>query len=149
CQTIEVPQEETKGVDDFIGCDFGITDIVVTSDGVKHSADGLNTYRKHRQKVRSTIQAKADTSKRSTQRNCRRLSKRLQGKERTHVTLLNHTIAKAIIFSAKKSSKGVATCDLTKIRFRSKRRNKTFRTKLGRWSFGQLRLFLQYKGLLY
>src|SRR5690606_41930460 len=24
CQTIEVPQEETKGVDDFIGCDFGI-----------------------------------------------------------------------------------------------------------------------------
>src|SRR5690606_10609936 len=38
--------------------------------------------------------------------------------------------------------------DLTKIRFRSKRRNKTFRIKLGRWSFGQLRLFLEYKGLL-
>src|SRR5690606_2925105 len=84
CQTIEVPQEETKGVDDFVCCDFGITDSVVTS-------DGLNTYRKHRQKVRSSLSAKADTSK---------------------------------------------------------RRNKTFRIKLGRWSFGQLRLFLQYKGLL-
>src|SRR5690606_2079807 len=48
CQTIEVPPEETKSVDDFIGCDFGITDIVVTSDGVKHPADGLNTYREHR-----------------------------------------------------------------------------------------------------
>jgi IS605 OrfB family transposase len=148
CQTIEVPQEETKGVDDFIGCDFGITDIVVTSDGVKHSADGLNTYREHRQKVRSSISAKADTSKRSTKRNCRRLSKRLQGKERTHARTVNHTIAKSIILIAKQSGKGVAIEDLTKIRFTSKRRNKTFRTKLGRWSFGQLRLFLQYKGLL-
>src|SRR5690606_28746409 len=148
CQTIEVPQEEPQVVDDFIGCDFGITDIVVTSDGVKHSADGLNTYRKHRQKVRSSIRAKADTSKRSTKRNCRELSKRLQGKERTHARIVNHTIAKSIILSAKQSDKGVATCDLTKIRFRSKRRNKTFRTKLGRWSFGQLRSFLEYKGLL-
>src|SRR5690606_30849911 len=61
---------------------------------------------------------------------------------------VNHTIAKSIILPAKQSGKGVATCDLTKIRFRSKRRNKTFRIKLGRWSFGQLRLFLEYKGLL-
>lgn len=149
CQTIEVPQEETKCVDGFIGCDFGITDIVVTSNGVKHSADGLNTYREHRQKVRSSIQAKADTSKRSTKRNCRRLSKRLHGKERTHARTVNHTIAKAIILTAKQSGKGVAIEDLTKIRFRPKRRNKTFRTKLGRWSFGQLRSFLEYKGLLY
>src|SRR5690606_23100064 len=109
CQTIEVPQEEPQAaVDDLIGCDFGITDIVVTSDGVKHSADGLNTYREHRQKVRSSIRAKADTSKRSTKRNCRELSKRLQGKERTHARTVNHTIAKSIILTAKKSSKGVA-----------------------------------------
>ena len=149
CQTIEVPPEESKGVDDFIGCDFGITDIVVTSDGVKHPADGLNTYREHRQKVRSSIRAKTDTSKRSTKRNCRKLSKRLQGKERTHASIMNHTIAKAIILTAKQSGKGVAIEDLTNIRFTSKRRNKKFRTKLGRWSFGQLRLFLEYKGLLY
>ena len=148
CQTIEVPQEETTGVNDFIGCDFGITDIVVTSDGVKHSADGLNTYRKHRQKVRSSISAKADTSKRSTKRNCRKLSKQLQGKERTHARIVNHTIAKSIIRIAKQAGKGVAIEDLTNIRFTSKKRNKKFRTKLGRWSFGQLRSFLEYKGLL-
>src|SRR5699024_12721535 len=136
------PQEEIKAVDDFIGCDFGITDIAVTSDGVKHSADGLNTYREHRQKVRSSIQAKADTSKRSTKRNCRRMSKRLQGKERTHASIVNHTIAKSIILSAKESGKGVAIEDLTNIRFTSKRRNKKFRTKLGKWSFDQLRSFL-------
>src|SRR5690606_658716 len=66
CQTIEVPQEESKVVYDFIGCDLGITEIVVTSDGVKHSADCLDTYRKHRQKVRSSIRSKADSSRSST-----------------------------------------------------------------------------------
>lgn len=43
---------------------------------------------------------------------------------------------------------GVAIEDLTNIRFTSKRRNKKFRTKLGRWSFGQLRSFLEYKAAL-
>lgn len=148
-QTIDVPEEDVVDVEEFIGVDFGLTDIVVTSDGVKHSADGLNAYREHQQKVRSSIQAKADTSKRSTKRNCRRLSKRLQGKERTHSQIINHTIAKSIILSAKESGKGVAIEDLTNIRFTSKRRNKKFRTKLGKWSFGQLRSFLEYKGLLY
>ena len=148
-QTVDVPEEDVEDVEEFIGCDFGLTDIVVTSDGVKHSADGLNKYREHRQKVRSSIQAKADTSKRSTKRNCRRLSKRLQGKERTHAQIVNHAIAKSIILSAKESGKGVAIEDLTNIRFTSKRRNKKFRTKLGKWSFGQLRSFLEYKGLLY
>lgn len=148
-QTVDIPEEDVEDVESFVGVDFGLTDICVTSDGVKHSADGLNKYREHRQKVRSSIQAKADTSKRSTKRNCRKLSKRLQGKERTHSQIVNHTIAKSIIISAKESGKGVAIEDLTNIRFTSKRRNKKFRTKLGKWSFGQLRSFLEYKGLLY
>jgi len=148
-QTVDVPEEDIDDVETFVGVDFGLTDIVVTSDGVKHSADGLNKYREHQQKIRSSIQAKADTSKRSTKRNCRRLSKRLQGKERTHCKIINHTIAKSIILSAKESGKGVAIEDLTNIRFTSKHRNKKFRTKLGKWSFGQLRSFLEYKGLLY
>lgn len=148
-QTVDIPEEDVEDVEAFVGVDFGLTDICVTSDGVKYSADGLNKYREHRQKVRSSIQAKADTSKRSTKRNCRKLAKRLQGKERTHSQIINHTIAKSIILSAKESGKGVAVEDLTNIRFTSKRRNKKFRTKLGKWSFGQLRSFLEYKGLLY
>lgn len=148
-QTVDIPEEDVEDVESFVGVDFGLNDICVTSDGVKHSSDGLNAYREHQQKVRSSIQAKADTSKRSTKRNCRRLSKRLQGKERTHSQIINHTITKSIILSAKESGKGVAIEDLTNIRFTSKRRNKKFRTKLGKWSFGQLRSFLEYKGLLY
>jgi putative transposase len=147
-QTVDVPEEDVEDVEEFIGVDFGLTDICVTSDGVKHSADELNAYREHRQKVRSSIQAKADNSKRSTKRNCRKLSKRLQGKEKTTATILNHTISKSLVQSAKEQGKGIAIEDLTNIRFTSKRRNKKFRTKLGRWNFGQLRSFLKYKSLL-
>mgnify|MGYP002413832124 FL=1 len=76
------------------------------------------------------------------------MSKRLSGKERTTATILNHTISKSLVQSAKEQGKGIAIEDLTNIRFTSKRRNKKFRTKLGRWNFGQLRSFLEYKSLL-
>ena len=147
-QTVEVPEEEVKDIESFIGCDFGLTTIIATSDGINHSAEWLNTYREHRQKVRSSIQAKADTSKRSTKRNCRKLSKRLSGKERTTANLINHTISKSIVASAKEQGKGISIEDLTNIRFTSKRRNKKFRTKLSKWNFADLRVKLEYKALL-
>lgn len=140
-QTVDVPEEDVEDVEDFVGCDFGLTDIVVTSDGVKHSADGLNKYREHRQKVRSSIQSKGT-------RNSRKLLKRLSGKEKTHASIVNHTIAKSIVQSAKEQGKGIAIEDLTGIRFTSKKRNKKFRTKLGKWNFSMLRQYIEYKALL-
>lgn len=140
-QTVDVPEEDVDDIENFIGIDFGLTDIIVTSDGVKHSADWINSYREQRQKVRSSIQSKGT-------RSSKRLLKRLSGKERTTVSIINHTIAKSIVKSAKEQGKGISIEDLTNIRFTSKRRNKKFRTKLGRWSFGQLRSFLSYKAAL-
>lgn len=140
-QTVDVPEEEVKDIESFVGVDFGINSIVTTSDGVEHSADGLNTYREHRQKVRSSIQSK-DT------RSSRKLLKRLSGKERTHSSIVNHTIAKSIVQSAKEQGRGIAIEDLTGIRFTSKRRNKKFRTKLGKWNFSDLRKKIEYKALL-
>lgn len=147
-QTVDVPEEYIEDVEEFIGVDFGLQTLAYTSDGINHSAEWLNTYREHRQKVRSSIQAKADTSKRSTKRNCRKLSKRLSGKERTTANLINHTISKSIVASAKEQGKGISIEDLTNIRFTSKRRNKKFRTKLGKWNFSDLRAKLEYKALL-
>ena len=140
-QTVDIPDGEIKDVEEFIGVDFGLTDIVVTSDGIKHTADTLNQYREQRQKVRSSIQSKGT-------KGAKKLLKRLKGRERTHATIINHTIAKSIVLSAKRQGKGVAIEDLTNIRFTSKRRNKKFRTKLGRWSFAQLRSFIAYKSAL-
>lgn len=148
-QTIDVVEDDMKDVEEFIGVDFGLTDIAVTSDGTKHSAEWLNQYREKRQKVRGSIQRKGTKGKtRSCKRGCAKLLKRLKGKERTTATIQNHTIAKHIVQSAKEQGKGIAIEDLTNIRFTSKRRNKKFRTKLGRWSFGQLRSFLEYKAAL-
>lgn len=140
-QTVDIPEQDVEDVEAFVGVDFGLTDICVTSDGVKHTADTLNAYREHRQKVRSSIQRKGT-------RSSKRLLKRLSGKERTTATIINHTISKSIVQSAKMQGKGISVEDLTNIRFTSKRRNKKFRVKLGRWSFGQLRSFIDYKARL-
>jgi IS605 OrfB family transposase len=140
-QTVDVPEEDVENVEEFIGCDFGINSIVTTSDGVEHSADGLNAYREHRQKVRSSIQSKGT-------RSSRKLLKRLSGKESTHTSIINHTIAKQIVQSAKEQGKGISIEDLTGIRFTSKKRNKKFRTKLGKWNFSMLRQYIEYKALL-
>ena len=140
-QTVDVPEEDVEDIEEFIGVDFGLTTLVSTSDGIEHSADWINQYREKRQKVRSSIQRKGT-------KGARRLLKRLSGKERTTATILNHTISKSLVKSAKEQGKGIAIEDLTNIRFTSKRRNKKFRTKLGRWNFGQLRSFLEYKSLL-
>jgi len=140
-QTVDVPEQDVDDIESFIGVDFGLTDIISTSDNTKHSADWINQYREKRQKVRSSIQSKGT-------RSSRRLLRRLSGKERTTATILNHTISKSLVESAKEQGKGIAIEDLTNIRFTSKRRNKKFRTKLGRWNFGQLRSCLEYKSLL-
>lgn len=140
-QTIDVPEQDVDDIETFIGVDFGLTDLVVTSDGIKHSADWINSYREQKQKVRSSIQRKGT-------RGSKKLLKRLSGKERTTATIINHTISKSLVQTAKEQGKGIAIEDLTNIRFTSKRRNKKFRTKLGRWGFGQLRSFLEYKSLL-
>lgn len=140
-QTIEVPDEEIKDVEDFIGVDFGLTDIAVTSDEIKHSAEWINEYREKRQKVRSSIQAKGT-------RSARKLLKRISGREKTTANIINHTISKSIVKSAKESGKGISIEDLTNIRFTSKKRNKKFRTKLGKWSFADLRAKLEYKATL-
>lgn len=140
-QTVEVPEEDIKDIEEFIGVDFGLTDIAVTSDGKKHSAKWLNQYREKRQQVRSSVQRKGT-------RNSKKLLKRLSGKEKTTATIINHTISKSIVQSAKEQGKGISIENLTGIRFNSKRRNKKFKTKLGKWNFAQLRAFLTYKSLL-
>lgn len=140
-QCVDIPDTNIKDVSEFTGVDFGITSIVETNDGVKHTDNTLNEYREKRQKVRSSIQSK-DT------RSSKRLLKRLSGREKTHANIVNHTIAKSIVLTAKEQSKGIAIEDLTNIRFTSKRRSKKFKTKLGRWSFADLRAKLEYKALL-
>ena len=139
-QTVEVPEDDVKDIEEFIGVDFGITSIATLSDGTNFSSDNLNKIRDKRFKVRRSVQTKCT-------KGSRKLLKRLKGREQRFATITNHTISKQIVEKAKSEGKGIAVEDLTHIRERTKVR-KFQRRKHHSWAFGQLRSFLEYKSKL-
>jgi putative transposase len=139
-QTCEIPEEEIKDVEEFLGIDFGQKTIASCSDGTSFSSKELNDYREKRFKVRKSIQSKCT-------KNSKKLLKRLSGKEKTFAKITNHTIAKRIIGKAKESGKGIAIEDLSGIRQTARIRKSQNRT-MSNWSFYQLRQFLEYKAKL-
>jgi IS605 OrfB family transposase len=140
-QTVDVPEEDIEDVEEFIGVDMGLLEIAALSNGKNFSSKKLNDYREKRQKVRSSLQRKGT-------KNAKKVLKRLSGKERTTSTIINHTISKQIVQLAKSEGKGIAIEDLTGIRFSANKKGKKFRTRVGKWNFNQLRIFLTYKCLL-
>ena len=139
-QTVEVPEDNIKDVEEFLGIDFGITDIATTSDGTNFSSDTLNKVRDKYFKVRKSIQSK-DT------RGSKNLLKRFKGREQRFATITNHTISKCIVEQAKTDRKGIAIEDLTYIIERTKVR-KGQRRRHHSWAFAQLRSFIEYKAKL-
>ncbi len=140
-QTVDVPEEDVGDVEEFIGVDMGLLEIASLSNGKNFSSKKLNDYREKRQKVRSSLQSKGT-------KGSKKVLKRLSGKERTTSTIINHTISKQIVQLAKSEGKGIAIEDLKGIRFSASKKGKKFRTRVGKWSFNQLRSFLTYKCLL-
>lgn len=140
-QTAEIPEENIKDVEEFLGVDFGLLHIATLSTGEKMSGKEIEQYRIKRQRVRSSLQSKGT-------RGSRRTLKRLSGKERTTARIVNHTIAKRIVEKAEGEGKGIALENLKGIRLRSVKKGRVFRTRVGRWSFFQLRAFLEYKAKL-
>jgi putative transposase len=140
-QTVEIPEEDVVDVEEFIGVDMGLLEIAALSNGKSFNSKEINDYREKKQKVRSSLQSKGT-------KGCKKVLKRLAGKERTTVTIINHTISKEIVQLAKSEGKGIAIEDLKGIRFSANKKGKKFRTRVGKWSFYQLRIFLTYKCLL-
>lgn len=140
-QTVEVPEEDVEDVESFVGVDFGLVSIATLSNGKEFNSKKLQDYREKRQKVRSSVQSKRT-------RGSKKLLKRLSGRERTTASIINHTIAKQIVQIAKEENKGIALEDLKGIRFSSLKKGKKFRTRVGKWSFNQLRQYISYKAIL-
>ena len=61
-QTVEVPEEDVKDIEGFIGCDFGLVDICTLSNGKSFNSKPLQEHRQKRQKVRSSVQRKGTKS---------------------------------------------------------------------------------------
>lgn len=132
-----------------IGVDFGRRDIAVTSNGDKWDGKKLTETRDRYSRTRASLQKKASTRTRSSRRRCRRILVRLSGRERRFQQWINHNISKAIVEQAKQQNATVAIENLTGIRERTNKqpRHKTERRRSNSWSFYQLRMFLEYKGL--
>lgn len=137
-QTVEVPEDDILDVEDFLGVDFGLVNIATLSSGEKMSGKEIEQYRMKRQKIRSSIQSKGT-------KGSKKALKRLSGRERRTASIVNHTIAKRIVETAKYQNKGIALEDLTRIRKNSENKGKAFRARIGKWNFSQLRGFIEYK----
>lgn len=148
---IQVDNETPDPIDSdkVIGVDFGRREIAHTSTNKAWSGEQIKEVRDHFAKVRASLQQKASQGTRSTKRSCRRVLKRLAGRERRYQTWLNHCISAEIINEAKVLNAVVAIEDLTGIRKRTNQqpRNKTERRRSNSWAFYQLRHFLEYKGI--
>ena len=140
-QTVDIPEQDIDDIETFIGVDFGLVSIATLSNGKEFNSKKLQDYREKRQKVRSSVQSKRT-------RGSKKLLKRLSGRERTTASIINHTIAKKIVQIAKEENKGIAIEDLKGIRFSSLKKGKKFRTRVGKWSFNQLRQYISYKAIL-
>lgn len=146
---IEDGNTPLKPTDRVIGVDLGLRDIAVLSDGAKFSGTKLTAQRVQRAKVRRSLQSKAAQGTRTTRRNCRRLLRRLKGREARFQRQVNHEISRKIVNLAVAQNAAIAIEDLTGIRERT---NKKLRRKQrglhNSWAFWQLRAFLTYKAAL-
>ncbi|WP_235967501.1 RNA-guided endonuclease InsQ/TnpB family protein [Streptomyces mesophilus] len=135
--TIEIAEPKPYEPNGFLGVDLGIVNIATTSDGHSMSGRSLNRYRKRQQALRAKLQKKRTKSaKRRLKRMCRRESR--------HATHTNHRIAKAIVETAERTSRGIALEDLGGIRQRVTAK-KNQRSRLHSWAFAQLGKFVEYK----
>ncbi len=140
-QTIDIPSEKEQSAEEFLGVDMGITDIATLSTGRTFASKELNTYKIKRQKVRSSLQSKGT-------KGSKKLLKRLSGKEKRTQNLINHTIAKQIVTTAKEQHKGIAIENLKGIRKSLGKFSKKQRGLYHKWAFYDLRCKIEYKARL-
>jgi putative transposase len=135
--TIDVPETELYEPDGFLGVDLGIVNIATTSDGQVMAGRRLNRYRKHQRDLRKKLQKKRTKS-------AKRALNRVKRREARHAANTNHVIAKKLVTTAERTSRGIALEDLSGIRQRVTAK-KDQRARLHSWAFAQLGAFVEYK----
>jgi putative transposase len=137
--TAEVETPEPIDVDDVLGVDLGVTNIVVDSDGEVHSGRAIKNVRYRHRRLRNKLQRLGTLGSR------RRL-RVLAGQEYRFAKQTNHCLSKRIVAKAECTKRAIAVEDLTHIRTRIKAR-RSQRATLHSWSFAQLHAFIAYKAL--
>jgi putative transposase len=138
--TVDLPEEPTDDVKDFVGVDLGIVQLATDSDGNAYSGEAVEKVRRRRHEARRSYQK---TGTRSARRRLKKLARREADFRRSH----NHVISKALVTLAKDTARGIGLEGLSGIRERITVRRKD-RAKHSGWAFAQLQAFVSYKGKL-
>jgi putative transposase len=147
--TVEAPERTEIAPTEFIGVDFGVVNLATDNDGDVYTNTETEKVRQKRNKIRGSLGRKAGKVKREGARpkNIKRKLKALSGKERRFKANENHRISKRIVEKATDTKRGIGLEDLAGIRQRTRFR-KSQRDKMSKWSFAELRGFIEYKAKL-
>ena len=147
--SVDVPEGTQIAPTEFIGVDFGVVNLATDNDGAVYANTETEKVRQKLNKVRRSLGRKAGKVKRegSRPKNIKRKLKALSGKERRFKANENHRISKMIVEKATDTKRGIGLEDLTGIRERTRFR-KAQRDKMSKWSFAELRGFIEYKAKL-
>jgi IS605 OrfB family transposase len=134
---VDAPEQSEFDPVGTLGVDLGIENIATDSDGQVFSGEKVEKVRKRYNKLRAGLQ-QAGT------RSAKRHLKKISGREKRFKRNTNHVISKAIVSKAKGTTRAIALEDLSGIRSRATVR-RTRPDRHSKWSFGQLRQFIEYK----
>jgi putative transposase len=135
---IELPDGTPIEYKDVVGVDMGIVNIATTSDGENFSARAVDKVREKISRLKRNLQ-KCGT------KNAKRHLKKLSDREARFKKNVNHRISKQIVSIAKGTSRAIAIENLKGFRAMVR---KADRERFGKWSFNQLRTFMEYKARL-
>ncbi|MFH8573171.1 RNA-guided endonuclease InsQ/TnpB family protein, partial [Streptomyces sp. NPDC017993] len=135
--TIDIPEPPVSEPVGFLGVDLGIVNIATTSDGEIMSGRRINRYRSRQRDLRTKLQKKRTKA-------AKRRLKAIRRREARHAANTNHIIAKRIVATAERTSRGIALEGLSGIRQRVTAK-KDQRARLHSWAFAQLGTFVEYK----
>lgn len=138
--TVDVEEPPPRTPEDWIGVDLGITNIAIDSDGETHTSEKTERSRNRYERIRSRLQA---AGTKSAKRHLKKLAKR----ERRMKKDANHVISKRLVSKAAETGRGISLEDLQGIRKRTTVK-KAQRSRHGKWAFGELRAFVEYKARL-
>jgi putative transposase len=137
CLVVEQPEEPPLTPEGILGVDFGLVNLATTSDGLSYSGGGVEEVRRRYTGLKAALQR---VGSESAKRHLRKLS----GREARFKRQVNHKISKELVVVAKGTMRALALEDLRGIRSRVTVRHGQ-RGRHGKWAFGQLRAFVEYK----
>lgn len=138
---VEIPDGTKINTFEVLGIDLGIVNIATDSEGEFYSGAKVNNLRKRYARLRAKLQSKG------TKATKKKLKQRAK-KEQRMARDVNHCISKNIVEKAQRHSSVIALENLkgiSKNKQKSKTAMKSQRQRLSKWSFFQLRLFIEYK----